>query len=110
MKLMAVLLCGVVAACAGPAIRRAETTCIIKSGERECACPAYDLCIALEPAAFAEVFKVKGADGVRPTERQLAKLRRVAVNRNEPQRHELLSVIDACDIAGDRCILVKAVY
>lgn len=107
MRLMALLTCGFIAACAGPETRRTETTCIIKSGESECACPAGDVCIALERGAYAELFKAKGADGMRPTERQLTKLRHIAVRRDEPLRHELLSVVDACDIAGDRCVLMK---
>lgn len=105
MRLIALLICGFVAACAGTESRRSQSSCVIKSGETpECACSANDVCIALDPAVFAELFG--GADGAKPTVRQLAALRRIAVRKDEPLRHDLLSVIDACDIAGERCVLV----
>lgn len=105
MRLIALLICGFVAACAGES-RRPQSTCAIQSGETvPCACSVYDACLALDAAVFAEVFG--GVDGAKPTVRQLSALRRIAVSKDEPLRHDLLSVIDACDIAGNNCVLVK---
>ena len=95
-----------VAGCYRPPSSPPASSCVIRSGETpECACTVYDVCIAMHPRVFTEVFGE--ADGAKPTRKQLANLRRNANGRREPLRHELLSVADACEIAAHRCVLVK---
>ena len=100
-------ICALLAACARPEPEStAASSCVIKSGDPpECACTADDVCIAMHPRVFTETFGE--ADGARPTVKQLRKLRSNAARRREPLRHELLSVADACEIAGERCVLIK---